>query len=177
MKQNGSSPSRRSLVAKALPQLAEWSGRDGGHSYNPPMATVHLRYSCEFCAAYRLARPDWSEARNQEVYGVCASPHGHGHNYQLAVTVRGEVDVENGMVMDYMQLQSLVQENIVSEVDHLHLNQDVPWLQGIVTTSENLLQAFWPRIAAALPQGVRLDSLSLQESRDCTALYFGPDHD
>ena len=81
------------------------------------------------------------------------------------------------MLMDYLRLQQLVQERIVSEVDHLHLNQDVPWLQGIVTTSENLLQAFWPRLAAELPEGVQLHSLALQESRDCAALYFGPDHD
>lgn len=141
------------------------------------MPRVQLRYSCEFCAAYRLARPDWSEARNREVYGVCASPHGHGHNYQLEVIVSGEVDVETRMVMDYMVLQALVQQHLVAEVDHLHLNLDVPWLQGIVPTSENLLIAFWPRLAANLPAGVQLHSLSLQESRDHTALYFGPNHD
>jgi len=141
------------------------------------MPEVHLRYSCEFCAAYRLARPDWSEARNREVYGVCASPHGHGHNYQFEVHVAGEVDGETGMVMDYMKLQALVQEHIVAEVDHLHLNLDVPWLQGVVPTSENLLLAFWPRLQAALPDGVRLHCLSLQESRDHTALYYGPNHD
>lgn len=138
------------------------------------MPTVQLRYSCEFCAAYRLARPDWSEERNREVYGVCASPHGHGHNYQLEVVVEGEVDLEHGMVLDYMRLQELVQRRIVAEVDHLHLNHDVPWLEGIVPTSENLLVAFWPRLAEELPSGVHLYRLSLQESRDHTAIYHGP---
>jgi 6-pyruvoyltetrahydropterin/6-carboxytetrahydropterin synthase len=142
------------------------------------MPVQQISYRTEFCAAYRLYREDWSEARNHEVYGICASPHSHGHNYLFSVTLQGEVDAETGMVYDFMKLKQLVETHIVAPVDHHNLNLDVPFLSGIVPTSENLLTAFWEQLAPAFAttNGVRLFRLRLEESRDCRCDYFGPKH-
>lgn len=138
---------------------------------------MEIRYQTEFCAAHRLFREEWSEQRNSEVFGICANPNGHGHNYQLSVAVRGPVQAETGMVMDFLALTGLVQERIVKWVDHRNLDLDVPFLKGTISTAENLLVAFWKQLEPGLPEGVVLASLSLGESRDYSCHYFGPDHD
>jgi 6-pyruvoyltetrahydropterin/6-carboxytetrahydropterin synthase len=138
---------------------------------------MELQYQAEFCAAHRLAREEWSEERNQEVFGACANPNGHGHNYLLRVTVTGDVDAETGMVMDFLVLASLVKERILDRVDHRNLEMDVPFLEGILTTAENLLKVFWQELQGGLPEGVALHSLWLQESRDYSCTYTGPKHD
>lgn len=142
------------------------------------MPVQEISYRTEFCAAYRLYREDWSQQRNQEVYGICASPNSHGHNYLFTVTLKGEVDSETGMVYDFLKLKTLVDTRINAVVDHRNLNLDVPFLQGIVPTSENLLTAFWNQLAPAFEnQSARLFRLRLEESRDCRSDYYGPDHD
>ncbi|MDP6963115.1 MAG: 6-carboxytetrahydropterin synthase [Planctomycetota bacterium] len=135
---------------------------------------MQISYQTEFCAAYRLYRDEWSPEKNREVYGVCASPNGHGHNYSFTTTVKGAVDPETGMLIDYGILMKIVEDKIVRQVDHLNLNVDIDFLKGVVPTSENLLIAFWPIISAELPEGVEIASLCLQESRDCRCEYFGP---
>lgn len=140
------------------------------------MPIQRISYRAEFCAAYSLKREDWSEERNREVFGICASPHGHGHNYLLTVTLRGKVCAETGMVYDFLKLKTLVEERIVAVVDHRNLNMDVPFLKGVVPTSENLLIAFWDQLAPAFAEeAVALDSLELSESRDCSCRYEGPE--
>jgi len=140
------------------------------------MPVQQISYRTEFCAAYRLYREDWTEQRNREVYGICASPHSHGHNYLLTVTLKGEVNPETGMVYDFLQLKQLVDRRIFAAVDHRNLNIDVPFLQGIVPTSENLLIAFWEQLAPAFTDtGASLFRLRLEESRDCRSDYFGPE--
>jgi 6-pyruvoyltetrahydropterin/6-carboxytetrahydropterin synthase len=142
------------------------------------MPVQEISYRSEFCAAYRLYREDWSEQRNREVYGICASPNSHGHNYLFTVTLKGEVDPETGMVYDFLKLKTLVDTRIFAVVDHRNLNLDVPFLQGIVPTSENLLTAFWSQLAPAFEnESACLFRLRLEESRDCRSDYYGPDHD
>ncbi|MFK5957136.1 MAG: 6-carboxytetrahydropterin synthase [Planctomycetota bacterium] len=135
---------------------------------------MEIRYQAEFCAAHRLFREDWSEQRNTEVFGICANPHGHGHNYQLMVCVRGPIQEETGMVMNFLALTALVQERILRWVDHRNLDLDVPFLSGKISTAENLLVAFWEQLEGGLPQAVALASLSLGESRDYSCHYYGP---
>ena len=144
-----------------------------GHRF---LLRMELQYQVEFSAAHRLAREEWSEERNLEVFGACANPHGHGHNYQLCVIVRGDVDTETGMVMDFLALAALVKERIFDKVDHRNLEMDVPFLEGVLTTAENLLKVFWQELQGGLPGGVALHSLRLQESRDYSCTYYGPTH-
>jgi 6-pyruvoyltetrahydropterin/6-carboxytetrahydropterin synthase len=116
-----------------------------------------------FSSAHRLYRPDWTEARNLEVFGACANPNGHGHNYGLEVTVEGPIDPETGMVVDMKDLKSLVNDLIVSAVDHKHLNLDVPFLASVIPTAENIAVAFWEILEPRIPTG-RLHEVRLQET-------------
>src|SRR5690606_7132562 len=93
-----------------------------------------------------------------------ASPNWHGHNYELDVTVEGEVDPETGFVLDLKALKALVEEAVIADVDHKNLNLDVPWLAGVVPTTENLIVAIWQRIARSMPAGVVLARLVLWET-------------
>lgn len=138
------------------------------------MPKLLLTHRAEFCAAYRLVNPAKSEAWNRETYGVCFSPHGHGHNYFLDVVVGGEVHPETGMVMDLNRLAQLVNDQIVRSVDHLNLNEDVDFMRGVIPTTENLILKFWERLCQKLPAEVELVELRLQESRDHSVTYRGP---
>lgn len=129
----------------------------------------------EFAAAHRLHNPALSDAANRELYGVCNNAHGHGHNYAFEVTVRGPVPRSTGMVMDLNRLMVLLREEIVSQVDHKHLNHDVPWLAGVIPTAENVAVAFWERIEPHLRgfEGCRLHRVRVWESRNNFVDYSG----
>lgn len=116
-----------------------------------------------FSSAHRLHRPDWDEERNREVFGACANPNGHGHNYELEVTVEGPIDPQTGMVVDMKALKTLVNDLVVEAVDHQHLNLDVPFLAGVIPTAENLAVAFWEILEPRIPAG-RLHEVRLQET-------------
>lgn len=128
----------------------------------------------EFSAAHRLHDPALSEAENRALYGVCNNPRGHGHNYAFEVTVRGVVP-SNGMVMDLNRLMVLLREEIVSQVDHKHLNHDVAWLADVNPTAENVAVAFWDRLEPRLRgfEGCRLHRIRVYESRNNFVDYLG----
>ena len=128
------------------------------------MPTVEVTRRLHFSAAHRLHRDDWSAARNEEVFGLCASPNWHGHNYEIDVTVEGEVDPDTGFVLDLKRLRDLVEERVIADLDHLNLNLDVAWMNGIIPTTENLVVAIWNRLAGALPDRARLTRLVLWET-------------
>ena len=121
----------------------------------------------EFCAGHRLYRPDWSETRNREVFGLCSNPEGHGHNYTLEVSVSGPVDKETGMIMNLRELKECVTQEVIVQIDHKNLNKDVPWMAGIIPTTEEFAVAIGKRLEETLtkrvPQ-VRLASILLHET-------------
>lgn len=124
-----------------------------------------LTVGTHFSAAHRLARPDLSYEENCEIYGKCARPHGHGHNYHLEVTVTGEIDPRTGMIVDLGKLHNLLEEVVVEPFDHYFLNEDVPYFAEVVPTAENI--ALY--IAQLLKQpatelGVMLERVKLIES-------------
>lgn len=128
------------------------------------MPRVRVTRTLHFSAAHRLHRSDWSDERNAEVFGDCSSPNWHGHNYELDVTVEGEIDPETGYVMDLKALKEIVGESVVRDVDHRNLNLDVDWLEGTNPTTENLVVAIWGRIRPRLPEDVSLKRLVLWET-------------
>jgi 6-pyruvoyltetrahydropterin/6-carboxytetrahydropterin synthase len=128
------------------------------------MAKVRITRRLHFSAAHRLGRADWSAQRNREVFGQCANENWHGHNYELDVTVAGEIDPETGFVYDLKHLRELVESLIIQDVDHRNLNLDVPWLQGVNPTTENLVVRIWERLAAELPARIALERLVLWET-------------
>lgn len=140
-----------------------------------PQPYVEITRREEFSASHRLHNPALSEADNKAVFGICNNPHGHGHNYAFEVTLGGPVPAMSGMVMDLNQLMAVLRTEIVQQVDHKHLNHDVPWLAGMVTTAENLSVAIWNRIAPHLArhQGAKLVKVRVFESRDNYVEYRG----
>ena len=126
-----------------------------------------------FSAAHRLHREEWSDAENEAVFGLCASPNWHGHNYELDVTLEGEVDPETGFVYDLKKLRELVEARVIGDLDHRNLNLDVGWLGGVIPTTENLVVAIWHRLRDGLPAGVRLARLVLYETPRNFVEYSG----
>ena len=99
---------------------------------------AHLSISTHFSAAHRLAHPDLSYEENSEIYGKCARPNGHGHNYHLEVTVKGEIDPRTGMIVDLGALHKVVEDYVVEPFDHTFLNKDIPYFAHVVPTAENI---------------------------------------
>jgi len=137
------------------------------------MARVRVTRRLHFAAAHRLGRTDWDGRRNADVFGQCANPNWHGHNYDLDVTVEGEIDEETGFVLDLKALKALVEERVVGDVDHRNLNLDVPWMEGLNPTTENLVVAIWGRLATAIPAPARLVRLVLWETPRNYVEYVG----
>ena len=127
------------------------------------MPRVSVTRRVHFAAAHRLYRPEWSEERNRKIFGDCANANWHGHNYELDVTVEGELDGETGYVLDLKRLRDLVQAAVIQDVDHRNLNLDVDWMSENPTT-ENMVVAIWERIRPRLPEGVELKRLVLRET-------------
>lgn len=136
------------------------------------MPTVRVTRRVHFSAAHRLHNPAFSEERNREVYGLCNNPNWHGHNYELDVTVEGRVDPETGYVLDLKRLRDLVESVVLEDVDHRNLNLEVPWLEGIIPSTENLVVAIWRRLESEIPQG-KLVRLILWETPRNYVEYTG----
>jgi 6-pyruvoyltetrahydropterin/6-carboxytetrahydropterin synthase len=137
------------------------------------MGEVRVTRRVHFCAAHRLGREEWSEERNRAVFGDCANPNWHGHNYELDVTVAGPIDPETGFVYDLKSLRELVEGSVLADLDHRNLNVDVPWLQGVNPTTENLVVAIWSRLSGSLSAPVRLVRLVLWETPRNYVEYTG----
>jgi 6-pyruvoyltetrahydropterin/6-carboxytetrahydropterin synthase len=137
------------------------------------MARVRVTRRLHFAAAHRLSRPEWSEEKNREVFGLCANANWHGHNYELDVTIEGEVDAETGFVIDLGKVRELVERRVIDDVDHRNLNMDVEWMRDVNPTTENLVVAMWQRIVDGLPGSVRLARLVLWETPRNYVEYTG----
>ncbi|MCS7176581.1 MAG: 6-carboxytetrahydropterin synthase [Candidatus Kapabacteria bacterium] len=133
---------------------------------------VYVTRRATFSAAHRLYNPQWSDEQNREVFGKCANPNGHGHNYVVEVTVAGMPDPETGYVIDLKLLAQVLEAEIISKVDHKHLNYDVDFLRGINPTVENLAIAFWRVLQGKIPQG-QLYAVRVYESDNNYAEYRG----
>ena len=139
------------------------------------MPTAYLTRTVQFCAAHRYFRPEWSDARNTETFGACASPHGHGHTYTCQVTVRGRTDPLTAMVVDLVALDRILHEVVVARYDHRHLNLDAPeFAYGrTVPTGEALCVEIWRRVAPRLPSGCALAAVRVREEPALWAEYRG----
>ena len=127
----------------------------------PP--AVHVTRRLTFAAGHILAKPEWDDARNREVFGACSGD--HGHNYDLEVTVSGSVDVNTGMVINLREVDRIVKELVIHDVDHRHMNRDVSWLQGCLPTTENVALAIWHRLEGNL-SSARLEKIRLKETEN-----------
>lgn len=133
-----------------------------------------LTIETQFCAAHRLSMPGLSLEENYAIYGKCARPSGHGHNYKLAVTVRGPIDPRTGMVAELVAFERLVNEVLVEELDHSFLNADVPHFAMVVPTAENIALYARDRLAEPLRSlGVELYKIRLYETDKNVCEVYG----
>ena len=125
-----------------------------------------------FNAAHRLHNPGQSDAWNRDTFGKCNLPNYHGHNYELDITVEGEVDPSNGYVLDLGLLRDIAEEAVLKDLDHRNLNTDVPCLRGVIPSTENLVVSIWERLVNQIPNG-RLARLVLWETPRNYVEYTG----
>ena len=104
---------------------------------------IYLTRRERFNAAHRLFIEEWDDAKNFEVFGKCSNPNWHGHNYELFVTVKGNLNPKTGFVVNLKVLSKIIREHIIDKVDHKNLNLDVPFMQGKITSTENVAITFW----------------------------------
>ncbi len=133
-----------------------------------PKVTVHRK--AHFNAAHRLYNGDWSDARNAMVFGKCANPHYHGHNYELIVAVKGEINPETGFVMDMKVLKKLVETEIEVKFDHKNLNEEVEVFKSLNPTAENIAIVCYDLINKVLPGGLELQ-ITLFETERNSVVY------
>ena len=127
-----------------------------------------------FSAAHRLYLPARDDAWNEAVFGKCANPGGHGHNYVLEITIGGEPDPETGMIADLKWVKEVMDRYVIDHVDHRNLNVDVDFLRGVIPTAENLARAFWQRLVGPISERARLVRVRVQETENNAATYELP---
>ena len=135
---------------------------------------VQITHRIEFSASHVLRNPEFSEEKNQRVFGICANQ--HGHNYAVEVTVAGSVPADTGMVMDLKALGDLMDEKIFRVCDHRDLNTQVRFLSGQIPTAEVLAVGCWKELEPGVRAhpGVRLVRVRVYESRNNLVDYLGP---
>jgi 6-pyruvoyltetrahydropterin/6-carboxytetrahydropterin synthase len=139
---------------------------------------AHLSISTHFSAAHRLAHPDLSLEENTNIYGKCARVNGHGHNYHLEVTVKGEIDPRTGMIVDLGALNQVIADHIVEPFDHSFLNKDIPFFAKIVPTAENIALYISNTLRSPIQEiGATLHKVKLIESPNNSCEIYAADSD
>lgn len=133
---------------------------------------VYVTRRAQFCASHRLYNPAWSDQKNAEVFGKCNNPNGHGHNYEIEVTVAGTPPAETGMVIDLKKLADIIDTELIERVDHKHMNLDVEFMKGRIPTAENMAMEFWKILEPKIPEG-KLVCIRLYESTNNLVEYRG----
>lgn len=134
---------------------------------------VYLTRIEHFNAAHKLYNPSWDKERNEVVFGKCANENWHGHNYELHITVKGEIVENTGFLFDVKILSLLVSQFVLEKLDHKNLNVDVAFLKGKMCSTENIAIAIWEQLQPGLPQEVKLHRIKLYETPRIYVEYFG----
>jgi 6-pyruvoyltetrahydropterin/6-carboxytetrahydropterin synthase len=128
----------------------------------------------EFSASHVCRNPELSEEENRELFGMAANPHGHGHNYVVEVSLRGDPDPVTGMVLDLKELKEILNRQVVAPYDHRFLNYEVPPFDRVVPTTENIALDIWRRLEPHLcNERTKLYSVRVYETPDLYVDYFG----
>lgn len=135
-----------------------------------PKVTVHRK--AHFNAAHRLHRKDWTDAKNLEVFGRCSNPNFHGHNYELIVSLTGEIDAETGFVYDLGILRNLIKVEIEDNFDHKNLNVEVEEFKNLNPTAENISVVIYNKLRALIPANLDL-KITLYETPRNFVTYSG----
>ncbi|WBX70524.1 6-pyruvoyl trahydropterin synthase family protein [Tenacibaculum retecalamus] len=135
-----------------------------------PRVTVHRK--AHFNAAHRLFNPKWSDEKNLEIFGKCSNPNYHGHNYDLIVSLTGEIDVETGFVYDLGKLKDLIKTEIEDAFDHKNLNIEVNAFKNKIPTAENISVVIYDKLRVSIPEKLDLE-ITLYETPRNYVTYSG----
>jgi len=127
---------------------------------------VKIHRKAHFNAAHRLYRKDYSDEKNKAVFGKCSNPHYHGHNYELIVGVKGEIDPETGFVMDMKVLKDLIKEEVEEAFDHKNLNIEVPEFSTLNPTAENIAVVIWNKLRKHIRTDLELEVVLYETPRN-----------
>ena len=136
------------------------------------MGICYITRKEHFNAAHRVFVADWSEEKNYEVFGKCANKNWHGHNFSLYVTVKGSPDPVTGFIVNLKDLGKLIKAKVIDKLDHMNLNLDVDFLQGIMPSIENLAIAVWQQLEPEITEG-KLHCIKIVETENNYVEYFG----
>ena len=134
---------------------------------------VYLTRVEHFNAAHKLYNPGWNVEKNEEVFGKCANENWHGHNYELFVTIKGEVNNDTGFLFDAKKFSILIKEHVLDKLDHKNLNVEVDFLKDKMCSTENLAKGIWQQLQPHLPADVQLHCIKLYETPRIYVEYFG----
>ena len=127
---------------------------------------VTVSRKAHFNAAHRLYRPDWDDTKNEAVFGKCSNPNYHGHNYELIVSVKGEIDPETGFVMDVKVLKNLICSEVEDAFDHKNLNLEVPEFKNLNPTAENIVVVIWKKLRKHIKTTLDLEVVLYETPRN-----------
>ncbi|RME14513.1 MAG: 6-carboxytetrahydropterin synthase [Bacteroidetes bacterium] len=135
---------------------------------------IYITRKEHFNAAHKLYHPEWSEAENFKVFGKCANPNYHGHNYEIYVTIKGDINPDTGFVMNLFDLSDILKNDVVELLDHKNLNLEIEYFKTHLPSIENLCIFIWnilePKIRA---HGAYLHCVKIQETDNNFAEYYG----
>lgn len=135
---------------------------------------IYITRRERFNAAHKLYREDWSDEQNLEIFGKCSNPNWHGHNYELFVTVKGEINPETGFVIDLKELKNIITVYVTRELDHKNINLDVGFMKGKMASTEVLAVTIFERLKPHIEaQGAILHAVKLCETENNYVEYFG----
>ena len=138
------------------------------------MKTVQVIRRERFNDAHRLFNPNWSDEKNEQIFGKCANKNWHGHNYILFVTVEGTVDPDTGYVIDLKVLSDIIKNRIVDKIDHKNLNLEVDFMKDTITTAENIAIKIYEELKSDIQAtGNNLYSVKLYETENNYVEYYG----
>ena len=126
----------------------------------------------KFCAAHQYWNNRWTEAENFENFGD--DIYLHGHNYNLDITISGEINTDSGFIVNLQKLNNIVQENVISIMDHSQIEKDIDWFENRQPSTENMVLFIWERLVGKIPSPAKLHSIKLQETPTISTTYFGP---
>ncbi len=135
---------------------------------------IYITRRERFNAAHKLYRQEWSDEHNLEIFGKCSNPNWHGHNYELYVTVKGEINPETGFVIDLKELKRIITVYVTNELDHRNINLDVEFMKGKMASTEVLAVTIFEVLKPHVEnQGAILHSIKLYETENNFVEYFG----
>lgn len=136
---------------------------------------IYITRREQFSAAHKLSRKEWTAEKNLKMFGKCANPNWHGHNYQLFVTVKGEQDEKTSFVANLSDVSAVMKEKVISKLDHKNINLDVDFMKGKPATTETLAVEIWNQVESPIRTlGCELHCVKIQETENNYVEYFGP---